>query len=92
MTVQTTKRAQPGYWAEYLPLWDEPIVERFQDASCSPACKAIATCAAGAWQRGWTAQQWREDVCSSHPEEEELRLIAEAEECMRNSGLWLWNT
>lgn len=91
MEEKTQKRSQPGYWAEYLPLWDEPIAEGMNGASCSPACKAIATCAAGAWERGWTAGQWRLDVVSRHPEEEEVALIAAAEECMRHSGLWLWN-
>lgn len=91
MATTSEKRRQPGYWAEYLPLWDEPIVEGLQLASCSPACKAIAVCAAGAWERGWTAGEWRQDVTSKHPEEDELRLIAHAEDCMRKSGLWLWN-
>lgn len=91
MTDRTKERAQPGYWAEYLPHWDEPLTEGFQRASCSPACKAIATCAVGAWDRGWTAQQWRDDVLSSHPEEEEVRLITDAEKCMRTSGVWPWN-
>lgn len=91
MSQETKGRGQPGYWAEYLPVWDEPIVEEFQRASCHVACKAIATCAAQAWNRGWTAEQWRTDLLSRHHEEEDLQLIAQAEDCMRSSGLWLWN-
>ncbi|MDN5894225.1 MAG: hypothetical protein L0H93_09385 [Nocardioides sp.] len=91
MSTKAEERKKPGYWAEYLPLWDEPITEGLQMASCSPACKSIAVCAAGAWQRGWTAEQWRQDVLSRHPEKEEVRLITAAEDCMRKSGLWLWN-
>lgn len=79
-------------WAEYLPVWDEPIVEGLQGANCSPACKAIATCAALAWERGWSASQWREDLLGRHHEPEDLLLISTAEECMRKSGLWLWNS
>lgn len=89
MPTISEQRRQPGYWAEYLPLWDEPITEGLQRSSCAPACKAI--CAAGAWERGWTADKWRLDVMSKHPEEDELQLIADAEGCMRRSGLWLWN-
>jgi hypothetical protein len=81
-----------GWWAEYLPLWDEPITEGLQGASCHPACKAIAACAAGAWNRDWTAEQWRNDLLSRHHEDDDLRLIAQAEQCMRASGLWLWNS
>lgn len=91
MVNKAEERKKPGYWAEYLPVWDEPIAEGLHGASCSPACKAIATCAAAAWEQGWTAEQWRQDVLSQHPEEEEVQLILTAEECMRTSGLWLWN-
>lgn len=91
MTSQTHDRGQPAYWAELLPVWDEPITEGLQRASCSSACKAITICAAGAWDRGWTAEQWRKDLLSRHHDEEDLRLITAAEECMRSSGLWLWN-
>ena len=91
MNATMERRKQPGYWAEYLPLWDEPIAEGLQGAACSPACKAIATCAAGAWDRGWTAEQWRRDVRGRHPEPDEIQLITVAEECMRRAGLWLWN-
>lgn len=53
MSTKTEARKQPGYWAEYLPLWNESISEGLQGASCAPACKAIISCAAAAWQRGW---------------------------------------
>jgi hypothetical protein len=92
MTTETqSKRPHAGWWAEYLAVWDEPVMEGLQGASCSPACKAIATCAALAWNRGWTAQHWRTDLLARHHDAEDLTLIAEAEECMRDSGLWLWN-
>jgi hypothetical protein len=93
MTTSAKQRvARTGWWAEYLPLWDEPMSEGLQGAACGPACKAIATCAARAWERGWTAEDWRSDLLSRHHEEDDLLLIAQAEDCMHGSGLWLWNS
>jgi hypothetical protein len=90
--THVTTMAEVVTWAEYLPVWNEPIVEGLQGAGCSPACKAIATCAALAWDRGLTAQQWRDDLLQRHHERGDLLLISTAEECMRSSGLWPWNT
>jgi hypothetical protein len=78
-------------WPEYLPVWDEPITEGLQGASCSVACKAIATCAVLAWNRGESADQWRNGLIGNHHTEVDLRVIAEAQDCMRSSGLWPWN-
>lgn len=91
MAQTTSTRTSTVDWPEYLPVWDEPIVEGLQGASCSPACKAITTCAALAWNRGLAAQEWRGDLLRRHHEEADVRLISEAEECMRESGLWPWN-
>lgn len=91
-TRQQLEKSPTGWWAEYLEVWDVPIGEGLQGASCHPACKAIATCAALAWDRGWTAQRWRDDLVSRHHQPDDLRLIAQAEECMRASGLWLWSS
>ena len=81
----------PAEWAQYWPVYDVLVAEGLQSASCSPACKAIATCVACAWQRGWTDIQWRQDLLRRHHSEEDLHLIAQAEECMHASGLWPWN-
>lgn len=78
-------------WPEYLPVWDEPIVEGLQGASCSAACKAIMTCAVLASGRGLTAAQWRDELLQNHHEDADILLISTAEECMHASGLWPWN-
>lgn len=80
-----------GWWAEYLTVWNEPITEGLQGASCSPACKAIATCAALAWDRGWSARHWYDDLRDRHHDPEDLKLINEAVQCMQGSGLWPWH-
>ena len=90
--AQATTSAEFATWAKYLPVWEEPIVEGLQGANCSPACKAIATCAALAWQRGESASQWRDNLLEHHHEPGDLLLISTAEECMRKSGLWLWDS
>lgn len=78
-------------WPEYLPVWEEPIVEGLQGASCSAACKAIATCAVLASERGLTAAQWRSGLLQNHHDDADIRLISTAEECMHGSGLWPWS-
>lgn len=78
-------------WPEYLPVWDEPIVEGLQGAACNAACKAIATYAVLASARGLTAEEWRDGLLQDHHEDADLRLISTSEECMRTSGLWPWN-
>lgn len=85
------ERTSVADWAEYLPVWDEPIAEGLQGASCNAACKAIATCAVLAWDRGLTADEWRDGLLDNHHEDADRRLIATSEECMRSSGLWPWN-
>lgn len=82
----------PAQWAQYWPMYDVLVAEGLQGASCSPACKAIATCVACAWQRGWSDIQWRQDLMLRHHSDDDLRLIAQAEECMHASGLWPWNS
>lgn len=91
-TASDPARWAPAEWAEYWPVYDVPVAEGLQGASCSPACKAIATCAACAYQRGWSDAQWRADLLLRHHSEQDLRLITQAEECMQASGLWPWNT
>lgn len=78
-------------WPDYLPVWNEPIAEGLQGASCSAQCKAIAAYAALAWERGESAEQWRDNLLRNHHGEVDLRLISQAQECMRSSGLWPWN-
>lgn len=88
-TVKT--RRDPGYWTECLTFLDQPIAEVLSSASCDPACQAIAACAIGAWQEGWTPAQWRQDALARQRDDKEVQLIAEAEDCMRGSGLWPWS-
>lgn len=63
--------------------------EGLDRASCSPAVVYLARVGIGAATRGCSAQGWRGEVSKSWGPEGDQQL-AEAEECMRRSGLWPW--
>jgi hypothetical protein len=71
-------------------LGDEPLPERFEEASCGPHAKHLAHVALHAAGLGSTQEEWRAWVTQQVPEASS-KLIAEAEECMRTSGTWPWN-
>jgi hypothetical protein len=78
-------------WPECPPVWDEPIAEGLLGISSSVACKAIATCAVLAWNRGESTARRRDGLIRNHHSEVDLRVISQAQECTRSSGPWPWN-
>lgn len=75
-------------WAD-LSTIDRPLlVEWLEESSCGPHVKAIVMRAIHAFVNGLSAAQWRHDLLAEHPSDS--ALLAEAEECMRTSGLWPW--
>ena len=63
--------------------------EGLDRASCSPAVVHLAQVGMGAAARGCTAEGWRTEILKAR-EPEATRQVAEAEDCMRKSGLWPW--
>jgi len=64
-------------------------VEGLDRAACSPAVIYLAQVGMGAAARGCSAEGWRAEVGKSRGPEA-ARQVDEAEECMRQSGLWPW--
>jgi hypothetical protein len=77
-------------YAIHQSLDDEPLPERMEEASCGPAAKHLAHLALRAAEAGGTPEDWRGWITEQVPEVSPT-LLAEAEECMRDSGLWPWN-
>jgi hypothetical protein len=75
-------------WADLSVAGDPALVEWLEGASCGPHVKAIVVRAVHASSQGVSAAQWRHDLLAEHPGAS--ALLAEAEECMRSSGLWPW--
>lgn len=75
-------------WAALLETGDQALAEWLEGASCGPRVKALAVRAADAAGRGVSAARWRRDLLDEHPDAS--ALLAEAEECMRDAGLWPW--
>jgi hypothetical protein len=64
-------------------------VEGLDRASCPPHVKHLAVLAVGASSEGMSADQWRAWVTGGAGEMV-VPLLAEAETCMKDSGLWPW--
>lgn len=75
-------------WASLPEPGDPALAEWLEGASCGPHVKALAVRAAQAASQGVSAAVWRRDLLAEHPDAS--ALAAEAEECMRGSGLWPW--
>jgi hypothetical protein len=71
-------------------LDDQPMPERIDEASCGPAVKHLAHLALRTSVAGGTPSAWRAQVTEQVPEMSP-QLLAEAEQCMREGGLWPWN-
>lgn len=87
MTDHLTNRMQ----VLHERLIDKPLPEELNRASCGPHAKHLAHLAMHAAASGATAEQWRASV-RGHAPETSPTLLAEAEECMRGSGLWPWHS
>ena len=75
-------------WADLSATGDPTLAAWLADASCGPHVKALVVRAVHASDRGISAAQWRRELLAEHPRA--ATLLAEAEECMRSSGLWPW--
>ena len=75
-------------WADLSAADDPAHVAWLEDASCGPHVKALVVRAVQASNRGISAARWRRELLAEHPGAAEL--LAEAEQCMRSSGLWPW--
>ena len=75
-------------WAALPEPGDPALVEWLEGASCGQHVKALAVRAVHAASQSVSAGQWRRDLLTEHPDAS--ALLAEAEECMRGSGLWPW--
>jgi hypothetical protein len=64
-------------------------VEGLDRASCPPHVKHLAVLAVGASSEGMSAEKWRTWVTDSAGEKV-VPLLAEAELCMKDSGIWPW--
>ncbi len=64
--------------------------EGLDHASCAPAVKYMAEVGIGAAARGCSRDGWRTEVAKTLDPDDAERQLAEAEECMRHSGLWPW--
>lgn len=76
-------------WANLSASDDLAIVAWLEDASCDPHVKALVVRAVHASERGVSAARWRSELVAEHPDASVL--LAEAEQCMRSSGLWPWH-
>lgn len=65
-------------------------VEGLDRAACSPRAKYLAEIGIGAAARGCSRDGWRHEV-SQVARLYTVDELDEAEECMRDSGLWPWN-
>ncbi len=75
-------------WARLPPASDPALAEWLEEASCGPHVKTLAVRAAHAAGQGVSSARWRQDVLAEHPDAG--ALLAEAEECMHEAGLWPW--
>ena len=75
-------------WANLPGARDPVLAEWLEGASCGPHVKALVVRAVHASSQGLSAAQWRHDLLAEHPSAS--ALLGEAEECMRESGLWPW--
>ncbi len=75
-------------WASLTEASDPALAEWLESASCGPHVKALAVRAAEAAGRGIGADRWRHDLLAEHPDAS--ALVAEAEACMHEAGLWPW--
>lgn len=75
---------------ESLPLDPANVVEGLDRASCGPRIKDLASLGIGVAAKGGDAGQWRSRVLD-RAGVEAAPLLAEAESCMRGSGLWPWS-
>ena len=75
--------------------WSDPrsLVEGLEAASCGPHAKTLAIEGIALAEEGGTAEEWRASVAARHHDHPGWREhLAEAERCMRVSGLWPWKT
>lgn len=63
--------------------------EGLDGASCGPHLKHLAQLAIGASSEGVTADRWRSWIIDGVGQQA-APLVAEAEACMREAGLWPW--
>jgi len=75
-------------WADLSASGDPALVASLEDASCDPHVKALVVRAVQASEQGFSPARWRSDLLAEHPGAS--ALLAEAEQCMRSSGLWPW--
>jgi hypothetical protein len=75
-------------WAAMPAVSDPALRDWLESAACGPHVKAVAALAIQASAEGCSAAQWRRDLLAEHPGA--AKLVAEAETCMRSSGLWPW--
>jgi hypothetical protein len=73
--------------------WSDPrfVVEGLEAASCGPHAKTLAIEGIAIAEEGGTAEEWRAAVAERHLDHPGWREhLAEAERCMRASGIWPW--
>jgi len=76
-------------WAG-LPETGGPALAAWREgASCGPHVKALSVRAVHAAGTAVSADQWRHDLQTEHPDASVL--LAEAEECTHGAGLWPWH-
>ncbi len=75
-------------WADLSAAGDPALAAWLEDASCDPHVKALVVRAVHASNQGISAARWRRELLAEHPGA--AALLAEAEQCMRGSGLWPW--
>jgi hypothetical protein len=80
-------------FAAYAEVLASPSgqVEGLDRAACGPHVKHLAELAAVAAADGMSPNQWRTDVLA-HAGPSSLIALDSAEACMRESGLWPWNS
>ncbi len=73
--------------------WSDPrfVAEGLDAASCGPHAKTLAIEGIAIAEEGGTADEWRRTVETRHHDHPGWREhLAEAERCMRASGIWPW--
>ncbi len=76
-------------WPNFSATDGARLVERLEEASCGPRVKALMVDAVHARERGMSPAAWRAEALGRYGDEVRT-LVDEAEECMRDSGLWPW--
>lgn len=64
--------------------------EALDGAACAPQIKYLAKVGIGAAARGCSKEGWRTEVCKAWGPDAGAELD-EAEQCMRQAGLWPWH-